>query len=186
MWLSWSVDQLYQNHRRSFYIDFSLLGFVLFYLNLFYCLILFKTLFSFTCAKYQFKLFTNQAFAGGPFVKTPCFHYNWRTKIPHAAQCSQNNNNKQIKHTIVTKDYAMTINCPSLPILQLFSSAPQLQILHQFLLFPSRNIPCVFLADRLLNFFNIHSQPPTRNPSCVTEARKLKTKASRLCYNQSS
>lgn len=56
MWLSWSVDQLYQNHRRSFYIDFTLLGFVLFYLNLFYCLILFKTLFSFTCAKYQFKL----------------------------------------------------------------------------------------------------------------------------------
>ena len=55
----------------------------------------------------------------------------WLGRMNHvAAQCSQNNNNKQIKHTIVTKDSAMTINCPSLPILQLFSSAPQLQTLH--------------------------------------------------------
>lgn len=80
----------------------------------------------------------------------------------------------------------MKINCPFHPILQPFRSLPQLPPLYQFLVFPSRTIPCVFLADILLNLFNIHSQPPASNPSCVAEARKLKIKSPSLHYNQSS
>lgn len=51
--------------------------------------------------------------------------------------------------------------------------------------FSSKNIPCEFLADILVNLLNLHLKPLSTITSCIAEVRKLKITSPRLHCNQS-